>query len=155
MKYAVAALALGLVTMGAVSEPPAKATIHVRAGEVVSHVSRYMTGACLEDVNHEVYGGLYSQMIFGESFQEPAAALPRGFRAYGGRWDVNCFNLEVEAGDGPKLISDLAPFADGEVGVQVLLPGKAAGVAGLIVRVSEPAIGADRFVGYEISLSSD
>jgi len=30
-----------------------------------------MTGACLEDVNHEIYGGLYSQMIFGESFQEP------------------------------------------------------------------------------------
>ena len=28
-------------------------------------------GACLEDVNHEVYGGLYSQMVFGESFQEP------------------------------------------------------------------------------------
>jgi len=29
-----------------------------------------MTGACIEDVNHEIYGGIYSQMIFGESFQE-------------------------------------------------------------------------------------
>ena len=26
----------------------------------------------LEDVNHELYGGLYSQLVFGESFEEPA-----------------------------------------------------------------------------------
>ena len=33
-----------------------------------------MTGSCIEDVNHEIYGGIYSQMIFGESFQEPVAS---------------------------------------------------------------------------------
>ena len=27
----------------------------------------------MEDVNHEVYGCIYSQMIFGESFQEPVS----------------------------------------------------------------------------------
>jgi hypothetical protein len=47
------------------------ATITVDAVHVLHPVSRYMTGACIEDVNHEVYGGIYSQMIFGESFQEP------------------------------------------------------------------------------------
>jgi hypothetical protein len=47
-------------------------TIHVQANHVVGAVSRLLTGACIEDVNHEIYGGLYSQMIFGESFQEPA-----------------------------------------------------------------------------------
>ncbi|CAL1141639.1 unnamed protein product [Cladocopium goreaui] len=26
----------------------------------------------IEDVNNELYGGLYSQMIYGESFEEPA-----------------------------------------------------------------------------------
>jgi len=51
-----------------------EASIDVHAGKTVSHVTRHMTGACLEDVNHEVYGGLYSQMIFGESFQEPGLA---------------------------------------------------------------------------------
>ena len=32
-----------------------------------------LLGACLEDVNHELYGGIYSQMIFGEAFEEPEA----------------------------------------------------------------------------------
>lgn len=46
--------------------------IHVDARQIGRPASRYLTGACIEDVNHEVYGGIYSQMIFGESFQEPA-----------------------------------------------------------------------------------
>jgi hypothetical protein len=46
--------------------------INVQADHVAGPVSRLLTGACIEDVNHEIYGGLYSQMIFGESFQEPA-----------------------------------------------------------------------------------
>jgi hypothetical protein len=46
-------------------------TIHVRADKVVNAVSPFMTGMCIEDVNHEIYGGLYSQMVFGESFAEP------------------------------------------------------------------------------------
>jgi alpha-L-arabinofuranosidase len=33
--------------------------------------STRMTGVGMEDVNHEIYGGLYSQMVFGESFAEP------------------------------------------------------------------------------------
>jgi len=45
--------------------------VDVDANVVISEISPYMTGVCLEDVNHEVYGGIYSQMIFGESFQEP------------------------------------------------------------------------------------
>src|SRR5579859_4321899 len=65
------------------------AQITVQADQVINHVSPNMaTGACLEDVNHEIYGGLYSQMIFGESFQEPgtSAASLAGFTAYGGDW---------------------------------------------------------------------
>jgi alpha-L-arabinofuranosidase len=49
-----------------------ESTIDVQANQVVGKVSRCLTGACIEDVNHEIYGGIYSQMIFGESFQEPA-----------------------------------------------------------------------------------
>ena len=47
------------------------AVIRIHADQVTHSVSRFLTGACIEDVNHEIYGGLYSQMIFGESFQEP------------------------------------------------------------------------------------
>ncbi len=50
-----------------------EAAITVNASQPLHILPRYLTGACLEDVNHEVYGGLYSQMIFGESFQEPAS----------------------------------------------------------------------------------
>src|ERR1039458_3931925 len=53
-----------------------EAQIVIHADQVSGRVSRYLTGACIEDVNHEIYGGLYSQMIFGESFQEPAPAVP-------------------------------------------------------------------------------
>jgi hypothetical protein len=48
----------------------AKAKITVDARKVIQRVGPYMRGTCIEDVNHEVYGGIYSQMIFGESFQE-------------------------------------------------------------------------------------
>jgi hypothetical protein len=52
----------------------ADVTINVQADHITGQVSRLLTGACIEDVNHEIYGGLYSQMIFGESFQEPPPA---------------------------------------------------------------------------------
>ena len=52
-----------------------EANIEIQAAGPGNPVSRYLTGACLEDVNHEIYGGLYSQMIFGESFQEPPARV--------------------------------------------------------------------------------
>jgi len=134
--------------------PPAPS----RGGEGVGgghRVSRYLTGACIEDVNHEIYGGIYSQMVFGEHFQEPAPAVPpKGFRAYGGSWQVQGQELLAGAGDGPKLISGLPAFAEGEAGVELLLPDKKPGNAGFIVKVTEPGIGADSFNGYEITLDA-
>jgi hypothetical protein len=132
-----------------------EATIRVFPKEIISRVSRYMTGACLEDVNHEVYGGLYSQMVFGESFQEPP--LPpgvKGFTAHGGRWIVRDGVLTIGAGPGPMLLADRQNVAVGEVGVEVFLPGKVGGVAGLVVKVREPGLGPDAFIGYEIALSA-
>ena len=89
-----AALALAIAVFGPAPLARAAETtgnevrIEVRADQVLHPVSRYLTGACIEDVNHEVYGGIYSQMIFGESFQEPPIAAIPGFRAYGGHWQV-------------------------------------------------------------------
>src|ERR1022692_5233174 len=57
--------------------------ITIHADQTLHTNSPYLTGACIEDVNHEIYGGIDSQMIFGESFAEPAAQLPlKGFKAY-------------------------------------------------------------------------
>jgi alpha-L-arabinofuranosidase len=129
--------------------------IVVHADQVSHPISRYLTGACIEDVNHEIYGGLYSQMIFGESFQEPAPAMPlAGFTSYGGRWVPNQSVLLAEGGDGPKLISNEPAFAIGEAGVELLLPERKGGNAGLIVKVSEAGIGADKSNGYEVALDA-
>ena len=62
---------------------PLPATIKVDPGKVVSHISPMIYGACLEDLNHEVYGGLYAQMIFGESFEEgPETGPPAGWSVW-------------------------------------------------------------------------
>ena len=54
-------------------DAPVARVIRVDAGRVIHRVSPLLYGACIEDVNHEIYGGLYSQMIFGESFQRVAS----------------------------------------------------------------------------------
>jgi Domain of Unknown Function (DUF1080)/Alpha-L-arabinofuranosidase C-terminal domain len=143
------AMAVGLF------QSPDEAIFEIDASRVIHRVSPLLHGACIEDVNHEIYGGLYSQMIFGESFQEPARVLPlKGFTAVGGRWVAREGVLEAAPGDGPKLISDEPAFVDGEVGVEVKFPSDQGGNAGLIVRVDKPGEGADAFTGYEVSLET-
>lgn len=132
------------------------AAINVHPGQVlIKRLSRFMTGACLEDVNHEVYGGIYTQMIFGESFQEPPTnANIEGFKAYGGTWSLENGSLVGSGEMGPKLVSELLDLADGEIGVKVMIPD-GAGNAGLIVKVNDAGMGADNFHGYEVSLDAD
>jgi alpha-L-arabinofuranosidase len=132
-----------------------EARIDVQADQVAGHVSRHLTGACIEDVNHEIYGGIYSQMIFGESFQEPAPSPPiKGFQLHGGRWVIRDGALRINGLDGPKLVSNRGAFKDGAVGVELLFADHKGENAGLIVRVAEPALGADNFIGYEVSLDA-
>jgi hypothetical protein len=132
-----------------------EAKITVRANQPGSRISRYLTGACIEDVNHEVYGGIYSQMIFGENFQEPAPTTPlKDFTAYGGNWTIKGDELYFTGTPGDKLVSQFPAFSDGEVGVDVLLPNNTCTNAGLIVRVEKPGVGMDNFDGYEIALNA-
>ena len=155
MRSRVVACVTGLLSVLAVAGRAEDVKITVTAGQARQRVSRYLTGACIEDVNHEIYGGIYSQMIFGESFQEPAKSAPvEGFRAYGGAWTIRDGELSASGGDGPKLVSEHPAFADGEAGVEVLLPDRRSGNAGLIVKVSRPGVGADNFDGYEVSLDA-
>ena len=39
------------------------AVIRVDAGKVENKITPYLYGACMEDVNHEIYGGLYDWII--------------------------------------------------------------------------------------------
>ena len=95
------------------------------------------------------------QMIVDESFRAAPTRSPvKGFRAHGGDWRVKDGVVSVGAGPGPKLVYGGPAFAVGEVGVEVRLPGRGDGNAGLIVKVGRAGTGADRFDGYEVSLDA-
>ena len=154
-----AAFCLAAGTLAALAIPAPthcqEAQITVDAGHVINRVTPWVYGSCIEDVNHEIYGGLYDQKIFGESFEEPpAAANFEGWTAYGGAWRADGQACRVAADPGGKLVRDRPDFADGTVEADIEVPGTNGENAGLLVRVREPAVGADSFVGYEISLSA-
>src|SRR5271166_5399707 len=116
-----ALLSIALTFVATCASHAQEMTIDVHADQVLHKVSPHLTGACIEDVNHEIYGGIYSQMLFGESFQEPPPApAVTGFKTYGGRWVVGDGAVWVDATDGPKLVSEHAAFKDGRVGVEIL-----------------------------------
>lgn len=129
--------------------------IRINAAQTLHPVSRYLTGACLEDVNHEVYGGIDSQMIFGESFAEPVPERPiQGFETFG-HWSPEPGGVRVFGGQRAKLVAAAPVFAEGEASVEVKFNDRGGGNAGLIVKVSEPGQGPDAFNGYEVALEPE
>src|SRR5882762_10409357 len=117
--------------------------ITIHADQVLHTNSPYLTGACIEDVNHEIYGGIDSQMIFGESFAEPGAQLPlKGFKAYEGRWTLaDDGSVQGVGSDGSKIVWDGPALSVGEVSVDVKLTETTGGNGGLILKVSDAGNG--------------
>ncbi len=61
----------GFITLFSLVVPltlSAQSRITVDAAKVEGTIPQLIYGAGAEDVNHEIYGGLYDQRIFGESF---------------------------------------------------------------------------------------
>lgn len=130
--------------------------IRVDASKVENSISPYLYGSCIEDVNHEIYGGLYDQKIYGESFEEPVPGFTiSGFTSYDGLWQPDGNTLAVEAFPGAKLVYDPVELANGSVETEIRFSKEGGDNAGLLVRVGNPGKGADRFDGYEISLTSN
>ncbi len=145
-----------LTSLGIINIRAEVPQINVDMGNVLHPVSGYLTGACLEDVNHEVYGGLYSQMIFGESFQEPSPARPlAGFTEYGGTWQVTNGVLFSSKESGPKLMDDGLSQSSGDVKVQLKFASDQGGDAGIIFQTTQQGMGADAFTGYEVSVAPE
>ncbi len=131
------------------------AEIRVDPAGPAQPVTRTLTGACIEDVNHEIYGGIDSQMLFGESFQEPALSPPlKDIQVFGGQWQlIDGGVMGRNTGTGPRLISTTAPAAAGRAGVDIRFPEGGGGNAALLFNVgAQGDIGADQFDGYEIGL---
>jgi alpha-L-arabinofuranosidase len=129
-------------------------SIKIDAGKVHNRVTPLMYGSCIEDVNHEIYGGLYSQMIFGESFEEPPREPVSGWFSHGGDWTIHEGVCSVKADAGAKLVWNDSMIADGNVECDVRLDDDKGDNAGLILRTHNPQIGANAFIGYEVSLSA-
>ncbi len=128
-------------------------TLTVNGDNVLSQVEPLIYGAGAEDVNHEIYGGLYDQKIFGEGFEEPALAHIKGFRAYDAPWQLVTGMTQLQTAKHGKIIEERRCLSKGTVEVEVRMDdGKA--IAGLIVNVSCPAAGANAFNGYEVSLNA-
>ena len=123
------------------------------SGKISNRISRFMTGACLEDVNHEVYGGIYSQMLYGESFQHPERFSFEQFDCYGGQWTWVNQSLCIKADQGSKIVARDVKLGDCDVGVDIRLTNKQDGYVGLIVKVNEASDAADAFIGYEVTLN--
>jgi alpha-L-arabinofuranosidase len=131
-----------------------QAHITIDAANVKNQISPLLYGSCIEDVNHEIYGGLYDQKIFGESFEEDFGGMTiAGFETFGGKWEGNGSQVTVKTDPGAKLISETPVVGDGSVEVELKF-GDRVEIAGLIVRVGDPEVGADDFDGYEVSLNA-
>lgn len=147
-------IGLGLLASGSVFSQTA--TIQVDAATVKNRITPWLYGACIEDVNHEIYGGLYDQKIFGESFEEPAAhAKFEGFTIYGGVWLANGALLNALPSPGAQFVYERQPAEIDAVEVELKFNTTQGANAGLVVRLNNPGNGADNFDGYEISLATD
>jgi hypothetical protein len=85
-------------------EPVAR--IMIKASKSLFELSELMIGANMEDLHYQMTGGLYSQLIHGESFFEPnpteiaRACQPFvGFTARGGDWKLAGDELSVNIGE--------------------------------------------------------
>ncbi|WP_317206528.1 family 16 glycoside hydrolase [Mucilaginibacter roseus] len=129
-----------------------QAHIKVDASKVLNRIPEKLYGSCIEDVNHEIYGGLYDQRIFGESFEEPALGPQiTGWQALGGHWKSDQNEIQVNAGEGFKLVRNKRPVGAYTVSLQLKF-GSRNDNAGILVNVNNARTGADRFNGYEISI---
>jgi hypothetical protein len=80
-----------------------------------------------------------------------------GFSAYGGSWSVDADGtLSLAAEAGPRLDYDAPQWrhaTDGVVELELRFPTAASGFSGICIKVSDSAIGADDFNGYEIGFN--
>lgn len=129
-------------------------TLTVDAGKVLCRVEPLIYGAGAEDVNHEIYGGLYDQKIFGEGFEEPAFVDIKGFKAYDEQWSIASGMAVLQTSRHGKLIYEGKYLSRGTVEVEVRMDDINS-IAGFIVNVSSPGTGADAFNGYEVALNAN
>lgn len=145
-----------------VLDPNAReASIVIDAAKPRGRVNPLCFGACFEDLNHEIYGGLYAQMIFGESFEEgPEKQLPPGWRfqaawlnapTWQGMWCSENGAIGMTGFRGYKLLRQEPRFEDGAIACELMQPSFDVGrPIGVVFRAS----GTDFKAGYSVRLDA-
>ncbi|MFT3703419.1 MAG: DUF1080 domain-containing protein [Agriterribacter sp.] len=151
--------------------------IIVYADSVVNQIPSTLFGSCMEDVNHEIYGGLYDQKIMGESFEEPASGINyNDWIKYNGYWAADREysdggisiipgrhtrrmiaknELDVEPDGSAKLLCNTRNIGNGTIEAEMrFLQVKGIG-AGILCRVSNAGIGENTMTGYEVRLNHE
>lgn len=127
----------------------------IHPNDVQAHITPYLYGAGMEDVNHEIYGGFYDQQIFGESFEEGKLDdTLKDFTTYDHAWGTKGDEVNIRDCKTAKLVYNPIILQRGTVEVDVRYDeseGKG-NAAGLILSTNDCGNGADNFRGYEISL---
>ncbi len=131
----------------------AKTVVTVDMNTTEGRISPYIYGAGAEDVNHEIYGGLYDQRIFGESFEEAPVAQLKGFSQYDSPWTLKDGILSVKTSGNGKIVYDALLLNKAAVSTEMRIDSPDA-ISGLIFNVGDAGNGADSFRGYEISLNA-
>ena len=141
------ALLSGLLTAAPAAAQPAapagdrSATVRIDAAKVEQHITPWLYGACIEDVNHEIYGGIYDQKIFGESFEEPDATQDlSAFSKYEGIWCVSDGVVAVSASRGGKVVYNGAEIGDGVVETDIRFDNERGNMGGMLFRATAPGI---------------
>ena len=151
--------------------------IYVDANVVLNSVPSTLFGSCMEDVNHEIYGGLYDQKIMGESFEEPASGVNyKDWKKCGGYWAadreysdssvsimpgrhtrrmVAKNDVDVEPDGSAKLIYEAADIHDGIVKASLRFLQERGNGGSILLRVSDAGIGENTLNGYEIRLNRE
>jgi len=164
------------------AEEPGARIVIPDASKSLFELSDAMVGANMEDLHYQMTGGLYSQLIHGESFFEPTPTdIARdgqpflGFTVRGGVWKLAGNELRVNLGGarathladvpapagleaqgkGARLSSDAFAAAEiVETMVEIRFPIGATGAAGLAVHI-QPCEADDKwewFSGYTVEL---
>jgi|GEM_PF-7072647 len=98
----------------------------------IGHINPLVYGACFEDLNHEIYGGLYAQMIYGESFEEgPEKELLPGWRyasdwmaneTFAGQWWSENDAIGMVGFRWLRILKSDSMFSDGEIECELMQP---------------------------------
>ena len=133
----------------------AQVRVDVDPGKIINHISPLLYGSGMEDVNHEVYGGIYNQRIFGESFEEGAEVIRiTGFTRYDSMWHgVGDYVYPTVNNASAKLIMDQPETGTGKVAVDLRFESVRSGTAGLFLHASNAKEGPENIKAYEFGLS--